>query len=392
MNKKKEKIRDPRLNFSGKVILASAIIAIAFVILAPRVWNKIEKFDTPRDYRIPYFLSKDYGLYQRRMQKLNPQQIPLLGDSVIWGEYVQKDGTLSHFLNKEAGSNDIFVNGGVNGLFPLALEGLIQYYGKSLKNRKIILHFNPLWMTSPEADLSATKICKFNHTSLVPQFTIKIPCYKATFDDRASIVITRQNRFFAWVEHLQQTYFEQKNLYEWTLANDGKFPPNYPNATKNPLIQITFKVPEEPKTDPDRGVNSPRHKPWSTTGKGTQQFDWVLSQNSIQWAAFKRLTKKLKKDGNDVLIIVGPFNRHIMCEENQNIFDEYIEQVQKWLKENKFTTIAPKTLASNLYGDSSHPLTDGYKELAYQIANNPIYKNWLNNNIINHNNPTKELE
>ena len=60
----------------------------------------------------------------------------MLGDSVVWGEYVLPDGTLSHFLNQEAGQPDRFVNGGVNGLFPLAQEGLIDDYGHALAIRR----------------------------------------------------------------------------------------------------------------------------------------------------------------------------------------------------------------------------------------------------------------
>ena len=98
--------------------------------LTPRLWKTVERFDTGPDYRIPYDLSKDYWLYQRRLaDKIDPRSIVMLGDSVVWGEYVLPDGTWSHFLNEQTGQTDKFVNGGVNGLFPLALEGLVDYYG-----------------------------------------------------------------------------------------------------------------------------------------------------------------------------------------------------------------------------------------------------------------------
>jgi hypothetical protein len=377
--KKKPEIDDPRLNLSGRVLLATALIITAFVLLIPAVWKKIETFNIPEDYRIPYFLSKDYGLYERRLERIEPGQIPILGDSVIWGEYVRRDGTLSHFLNQEIAESNRFVNAGVNGLFPLALEGLLRHYGKPIRNRKVILHCNPLWMTTPESDLSNPKERKFNHARLIPQFTMKIPCYRAIFNDRASIVITRQSSFFSWVGHIQNTYFDQKNLYAWTLADNGKYPPGYPNAQKNPLAQITFKVPEEPDDDPDRGPGSPRHKPWSTTGNGTQNFEWVPLSNSIQWGAFRRASEYLQKNGCDILVVVGPFNRHIMASENRALFDSEMDGIQAWLKKQNIPFIAPATLDSRLYGDSSHPLTDGYKELASEIARNPICREWLRN-------------
>ena len=78
-------------------------IVIAFALLAPVIWKRIETFAPGHDYRIPYALSNDYWLYQRRLKALDAQQIPILGDSVVWGEYVRADGTLSHFLNRETG-------------------------------------------------------------------------------------------------------------------------------------------------------------------------------------------------------------------------------------------------------------------------------------------------
>src|SRR5947209_1671428 len=83
--------------------------------------------------------------------------IILLGDSVVWGEYVRPNGTLAHFLSQRSGRPGRFVNGGVNGLFPLALEGLVRHYGRALHDRKVIVHCNVLWMSSPKADLSTDK-------------------------------------------------------------------------------------------------------------------------------------------------------------------------------------------------------------------------------------------
>ena len=105
------------------------VIGIVFVLvtLTPALWKQVERFDTGPDYRIPYVLSKDYWLYQRRLQPLAATNILVLGDSVVWGEYVLPEGTWSHFLNQESGATNRFVNAGVNGLFPIALEGLVRW-------------------------------------------------------------------------------------------------------------------------------------------------------------------------------------------------------------------------------------------------------------------------
>src|SRR5579872_5879882 len=160
-------VNEMRLN-PRQCLLAAAIILLA-LFLAPRIWKSIERFDTGPDYRIPYDLSKDYWLYQRRLEtRVDAQSIVMLGDSVVWGEYVLPDGTWSHFFNEQTGQRGKFVNGGVNGLFPLALEGLVGSYARSLHHRKIILHCNLLWLSSPKADLQTDKEEKFNHSRLVP--------------------------------------------------------------------------------------------------------------------------------------------------------------------------------------------------------------------------------
>src|SRR4051812_29217373 len=113
-------VNEMRLN--GKQWLAVAAIVLLIGWLTPRVWERIEHFETGPDYRIPYSLSKDYWLYARRLrQEVGSGKVILLGDSVVWGEYVLPDGAWSHFLNQEAGATNQFVNAGMNGLFPLAL-------------------------------------------------------------------------------------------------------------------------------------------------------------------------------------------------------------------------------------------------------------------------------
>src|SRR5438309_1219108 len=177
----------------------TVLVILAIILVAtPRLWTRLERFQTGPDYRIPYALSKDYWLYQRRLQQIAPTNVMVLGDSVVWGEYVLPDGTLSHFLNEQFGQTGKFINAGVNGLFPLALEGLINYYGTPLQHRKVIVHCNVLWMTSPKADLSSEKEEQFNHAHLVPQFFPRIPCYKADANARLTALVERKIGFLGW--------------------------------------------------------------------------------------------------------------------------------------------------------------------------------------------------
>lgn len=357
-----------------------AVFAIVGLMewLTPRLWERIEKFDTGPDYRIPYPLSNDYWLYGRRLRQVaEPDRVIVIGDSVVWGEYVLPDGTLSHFLNQEAGATDRFINAGVNGFFPLALEGLIQYYGHSLQRQKVMVQCNVLWLTSPKADLSTDKEESFNHTRLVPQFSPRIPCYRANAHERLSALVEREIPFLGWISHVQNAYFGQKSIPGWTLENDGGEPPRYLNAYKNPLAQITLAVPSAPTPDPQRGPQSPRHKPWSVDGRGTTQFEWVDPDASLQWQAFQRTILTLKERGNDVLVILGPFNEHLMTPENRAGYRRIHDRIATWLAQNRIPCVAPEILPTALYADASHPLTEGYALLAKQIYGTEDFRSWL---------------
>jgi len=363
--------------------IAVSAILVMVMLLTPALWKRLERFEPGPDYRIPYDLSKDYWLYERRLQQVAPTNVVVLGDSVVWGEYVRPDGTLSHFLNEQSGQPGKFLNAGVNGLFPLAFEGLIRYYGRPLRRHKVILHCNVLWMSSPKADLSTDKEERFNHAELVPQFFPRIPCYKADLNHRLSAVIERHFTFSEWATHLQIAYFGQKSIPNWTLEDDGNDPPHYPNAYKNPFAQITFAIPNEPVVDPERGPGSSRHKPWSTTGtsgslgEGSTRFEWVGLDHSLQWDAFQRLVKLLQSRDNNVLVVVGPFNESIVAVENRPAFRLLRDGVADWLAKNNVQYLVPASLPSALYADASHPLSEGYQQLASRLSSDDTFQKWL---------------
>jgi len=368
-------VNEVRLNARHWIVV---IVILAIIgLLTPALWKRRERFEPGPDYRIPYGLSKDYWLYEQRLQPIAPTNVVVLGDSVVWGEYVRPDGTLSHFLNEQSGQPGKFVNAGVNGLFPLAFEGLIRYYGGPLRHRKVILHCNALWMSSPKADLSTDKEERFNHADLVPQFFPRIPCYKADLNQRLEAVIERHFTFSEWATHLQIAYFGQKSIPNWTLGDDGRDPPHYPNAYKNPLAQITFKIPTEPAVDPARGPNSPRHKTWSMTGEGSTRFEWVELDQSLQWAAFQRAVNLLRSRDNDLFVLVGPFNENMMAAENRPAFRRLRDGIADWLAKHNVACLVPETLSSALYADASHPLTEGYRLLAQRLYGDATFRSWV---------------
>ena len=355
-----------------------ALVLFAVVAwLTPFVWARVERCGIAAGGRIPSELSEDYWLYSRRLREVaNPGNVLLLGDSVVWGEYVAPDGTLSHFLDQEMGSTNRFVNVALDGLFPLAQEGLVNYYGGALRHCKVLMLFNVLWMSSPEADLSSASERMFNHSRLVPQFIPKISAYKASANQRLSAVIERQVPFLQWATHLQTAYFDHKSVPAWTLEEDNRHPGRFPNACKNPLTQISLLVPGE-ALDAQRGPNSPRHKPWFDAGVTKARFDWVKPSASIEWAAFQRTVSRLRERDNDVLVILGPFNEHMLDPDCRAGYEEIRDRVVNWLRDNEIPVVAPEILPSEMYADASHPLTAGYELLAKRLLNTEVFQKWL---------------
>ena len=372
----------PEIPFVNEMRLNWRHWAITLAILAttiwatPRVWQRVEAFETGPDYRIPYALSKDYWLYERRLrQKIAPDDILLLGDSVVWGEYVLRDGTLSHFLNAHGKSGARFVNAGVNGLYPIAIEGLVQHYGP-FHGRKLILHCNLLWMSNPKADLQEKKAQQVNHARLLPQFS-QIPSYRADANERLSAFIEQRFPFFSWVTHLQIAYYNDKSIPAWTLSDDGGEPPKYPNAYRNPLRQINLTVPSAPENDPERGPASARHRSWTQTGARPTQFEWVTLESSLQWAAFRRTLEDLRTSNNDVLVVIGPFNEHMIAPESKPGFLRLRDGIVSYLRQVNIPFVQPEVLPSDLYADGSHPLTRGYELLADHLQENQVFRDWL---------------
>src|SRR5205085_2466561 len=145
------------------------------------------------------------------------------------------------------------------------------------------------------------------------------------------------------------------------LADDGSDPPHYPNAYKNPLAQIKFSVPTVALDDPERGPNSPRHKAWSQGGAQAARFEWVALDSSLQWKAFQRVVEILRQRDNDILVVLGPFNEHMVAEENQAGFRKIRDGITLWLEQRHIPRLVPEPLPSPLYADASHPLTEGYE-------------------------------
>ncbi len=114
------------IRLGGRGWLVALIFMIALFVLVPPVWEGVETFETGPDSRIPQSLSEDSWLYDRWARRAAESADTLVvGDSVVWGEYVAPDETLTHYLNEVAGGPK-YANLGLAGMHPTPLAGLID--------------------------------------------------------------------------------------------------------------------------------------------------------------------------------------------------------------------------------------------------------------------------
>jgi hypothetical protein len=336
--------------------LVVALFALAVGAFAPALWKEVEPFPLEADYRMPHELGNDYWLYER-FAGLAAEHYDtlLLGDSVVWGEYVTRQQTLSHYLN-ELGGRERFGNLGLDGAHPLALGGLVEAYAGRVAGKNVLLQCNPLWMSSPKADLQDDRETNdFNHLRLVPQFVPRIPRYKEEISPRLGILVEQRLPFNKWTNHLQQAYYEQKDIPTWTLEH----------PYDNPLEPLTRSLPPSD--------NSLRHlpQPWYQSGIARQDYPWVNPELSLQWQGFQRMVETLQRRGNRVFVLVGPFNEHLLTPASLQRYEQVKATIAAWLRGKQVAHAVPPPLPSALYGDASHPLAAGYAQLARQLLENP---------------------
>jgi hypothetical protein len=338
------------IRLTAKEWMVVGIFTMALILGMAPVAERLENFEVQPDYRMPYDLSNDYWLFERYSRLAAAQYETLIfGDSVIWGQYVTREQTLSHYLNEQA-HEQRFANLGLDGAHPVALAGLIEHYAGGVGGKNVILQCNLLWMSSPKHDLQIEEEFHFNHPRLVPQFYPNIHCYKEEISSRLGILVERRIPLMGWTAHLQQAYFDKVDIPTWTLDHPYDNPVN---VLKQGL----------PPSD-----NTLRHDPisWTQRGIKKEDFPWIDPATSLQWHSFQR-TVKLLQERNRVFVLVGPFNEHMLTTKSLHDFHLVQEAITPWLREEKVRYASLPPLPSEFYADASHPLSDGYALLAKQL-------------------------
>jgi hypothetical protein len=345
------------IRLTGRECLGVGLFALVILLFAAPVGARLERFALEPDYRIPHDLSNDYWLYECYAGlAANHHEAVLIGDSVIWGEYVNRHETLAHELNALAGA-ERYANLGLDGAHPLALGGLLEFHAASVSGKTVLLQCNPLWMSSPRADLQDEAAGDFNHPRLVPQFAPSVPAYKAEISPRLGVLVERRLPLSRWAAHLQQAYYDRTDIPGWTVEH----------PYDNPLAPLSKGLPP-----PDEGQ---RHepRPWFKSGITPQDYAWVDLDTSLQWQAFRGTVALLQQRGNRVFVLVGPFNEHLLTPGSLERYQRVKATIAAWLQQHKVPHLVPRPLPSELYGDASHPLAEGYAQLVRQLAADPFF-------------------
>ncbi len=350
------------IRLSGFEWIAVAILCPALICLTPVLLGYIEELEPDPDYRLPYELGGDYWLYHRNCQRAcSEYESIVVGDSVVWGHYVSKSNTLSSHLNKNIGRNE-FANLGVDGFHPAALLGLLKYYGRDITGKNVVVQLNPLWMSSRKHDLQTEKEFRFNHPKLVPQFTPKIPCYKDSFSKRLFITFERHLSFLSWTSHLRMVYYDNLDMPTWTLEHPYQCP----------FKAVMAGLPTADNLDLVENIS------WTEKGITKEDFEWVDLESSLQWSLFRQIVELLRERDNNVFVLVGPFNEHMLKTKSYDKYQEMKSGTENWLQQNNVTYYIPPPLPSEFYRDASHPIAEGYVLLAKQLSENSSFKSFIN--------------
>ncbi len=114
--------------------------------------------------------------------------------------------------------------------------------------------------------------------------------------------------------------------------------------------------------------------PWKKRGVTEQDYDWIDLDTSLQWPAFQRVVTTLQRRGNQVFVVVGPFNEHMLTPASRERYGKVKGTIAAWLKANDIPHAIPPALASEQYADASHPIGAGYERMAAMLWGEAFFR------------------
>ena len=353
------------LNGREWLIAAAIFLAISFVLYFG--WYRWEKLPPESDYRSTCWgerMSDYWAWSQWSRAAVSRHRILLIGSSVIWGQEVPHNETLSHFINSELGREDV-ANLGIDGLTNAAMTGLFKHYGRFLRDTNIILEFNPLWMSSPRRDLrgEGSDVWPFHHPRLVPQFDRRISYYRS-LGERLGYAFEHRLRLPPFVRHLMVNCFENKSVGAWLLDHPHRLPTS----------AITFTAAPMMKEKQSLGT------PWSSReGAEIRDDPFLQVEESLQWEFYLKALRTLGKKGNRVFILLGPYNSYCLTEASRGRLFAMMDEVKRKLDELGYLYFdsTRDLLPSAEFGDQCHLLRNGHSLLARALVEDAAFRKWL---------------
>lgn len=348
------------------LITIGIFLAISFTVYTG--WRFWERIPVEKDFRATCWearMSDYYAYSQWARYARSHYPVLLVGDSVIWGQEVNNDQTISHYLNEELGGEKV-ANLGIDGLTLAALDGLVTHYGGDLRDTNAIVELNPLWLSSPKRDFRGG--WNFHHPRLVPQFDRRIEYYKDT-NERLGYVIEHILRIPPFVRHLMVNYYDNKSVANWLLD----FP------YRNPLAAINFQG--APMMKEKQGLGTDWESRIEDRTKWKPVDDPFLDPDeTIQFGCFLDAIEKLKKRNVNVFVLLGPYNTWNLTPESKTKLFSMMDAIKARLDKEgiPYFDSTRDLLPSNAYADQCHALAGGHARLAEVMTRDPKFREWMN--------------
>jgi hypothetical protein len=341
-----------------------AVVISAVIISAVYFgWGSWERYEPGPDHRETCWaeLQSDYWAYMRWIRYARDHyDILLLGDSVVWGQEVSNDRTISHYLNEQLGGEKV-ANVGNDGLFMAGINGAVRYYGDYLNDTDVIVQCNPLWFDTPQRDLRGEKKSRYHHPRLIPQFDPRITYYH-DLNTRLGYQIEHSFRVFPFVRHLMANYFDNTSISKW--MNDHPY--------ENPFAEITFMSSDVMAEKQGRGVD------WETKEMDVADKPFVELDESIQLELFMDALDRIRQKGSRVFVLIGPYNQHHLVPSSRAVLFERMTELKQVFDDRGYPYYDTFSagLPSRTFADNCHLLAEGHEIVARALAGDPRFQEW----------------
>jgi len=336
------------LELSLREWLLVALLVTLLLAIAPDIPFRSRAPIVERDYRIPYALSTRYDLY-RRYTTLAAAQFPtlLVGDSVVWGQCARRNDTLAHHLN-ELVQQPRFANTGLDGMHPVALAELLEYHAPAISNTRVILQFDPLWLMQEGPSSPYSRSVLYNRPNLIPRLAAH---FTGPFKEAASLSWSHFMKDSPLKGFGEQLADVRVDFLAWSLDH----------PYESPLQAISSALPPSEDSHHQRLIAWDQQR----STRIVTRFDSL--PDDAQWNAFLRIITLLQSRGNEILVLLGPMNEHMMTPETLEAYLRLKAGMSDQLHTRGIRFFVPSLLPSAHYADICHPLGVGYAELAREL-------------------------